>query len=135
MIIFTNCQRKGERIFIINAQIYDKPAFMERLGVEEGSYASELGERMYEALFCEAIDIVDEYEKYYKSEYASVLKYLASEYGLEMSVLNTIEKQLSDKPHILCADIGNSCEGHLAQYMLSERMKDTLKEILNGWHE
>lgn len=132
MIIFADSIKKGECIFLILDKEMDRESFLSRLGVREGSYAWELGCRLYEAFFPEAVNVIDEYHKYYKLEYTSLIEYIASEYGLETTSLQVIDDQITEDKLVLYTEPYSSCEDWFASFILTDSMRRTLQELFNG---
>jgi hypothetical protein len=130
MLIFAKSHKKGECVFILLEQDMDRSSFLARIRAKEGSYAWEFGCRLYEALFCGAVDVLAEYERYYRPEYLSPIRYIASEYGLTRSDLKIIESHIAEKGRVLYTNLYESCESRLASYMFSEEMRKTLQDIM-----
>ena len=60
--------------------------------VKQGSYASELVERIYAFFIDTAIDLMAEYQKYYKSEYTDILNFLYHKYAINENDLSKISE-------------------------------------------
>lgn len=68
--------------------------FLRRCGVRSG-YAKNLFGIIYDAIFSEAEDLRESFEKYYGEEYDSFLDYLQREFCLPRNVIEEFSKVLS----------------------------------------
>lgn len=131
-LIFARSRKKGEYWFLLLDDCIDEEDFLLRVGAREGSYAGELGRRLYRALFCEAVNVVDEYERYYVQEYESVIKYMESEYGLRATDLQVIKEGVSSDQMVLHTSPHASSEDSLSCLLDSDSMRKTLMSLISG---
>ena len=57
-------------------------SFLSFFGVKKCTYFGYFFSRLYNALFCRALDLEKEYNKYYKKEYPEYSDYLSKKYNL-----------------------------------------------------
>ena len=109
----------------------NKEKFLIAAGAVRG-YAKEMFSRMYDSLSSETIDIITEYEIYYKIEYDSLGKFLYRKYNLSHRMVTQIMDQLKKEPDLrLYRIIDRSyLNGQIRNFMSEDPMVERIEKIL-----
>ncbi len=81
-----------------------KEIFVELAGVEQGSFAASMFERVYDSVFQESFDVTELYEKYYKAEYKNINLFLYHKYLINEDGIDWINEQLTKDPDLTLRD-------------------------------
>ena len=60
-------------------------------GASSGSYAAELVERLYNFLIGRSVDLLNEYDQYYRPEYATANEFLSRKYCISPKCLKVLQ--------------------------------------------
>lgn len=119
-----------EFIFIVHKQL-DKNRFLAAAGARRG-YAVDMFSRMYDALMGDSIDLVEEFERYYKIEYEDLGRFLYRKWNLSYKAVSEIIKFLKGDPNLtLKRRLESSYHGtQLRTFMSEDPMVDRIEKIL-----
>lgn len=109
-----------------------KEEFLHRCGARSG-YAKELFGIIYDAIFSEAEDLKESFEKYYNKEYDSFLDYLRREFCLPYTVVEDFRELLSkggENVTVLCWPQLNYGENGISDFIFSDELYDDFSVAL-----
>lgn len=105
--------------------------FLHRAGAQNG-YAKKMFTNMYNSIFAECHYVEDEYETYYKLEYADLLQYLRKRYNVAkegIDYLMNIKNRNHD--YILIAYDSLSCgDGSIDDMMFQDKLTERMENLL-----
>ncbi|GAA3952413.1 hypothetical protein GO495_12115 [Chitinophaga oryziterrae] len=119
-----------EFMFLVHRGL-NKEAFLAAAGAKHG-YAADMFGRMYDALMIESLDVIDEFERYYKVEYENLGRFLYRKWNFTYEAVTEIMKQLEKNPEVrLMRRIEWSYHGsELRTFMSEEPMVNRIENIL-----
>lgn len=109
-----------------------KEEFLHRSGTKSG-YAKKLFEIIYDAIFSEAEDLRESFEKYYSVEYDSFLDYLRREFCLPRAEIEDINKVLSkggENVTVIRWPQLNYGENGISDFIFSDELYEDFSTIL-----
>jgi hypothetical protein len=109
-----------EEYFVIMNRGCSKSDFLLAAQVIPGSFAEELVERIFECLVTQAIDIGDEYQKYYSQEYSSIEEFLYWKYNVDQKTLEEIIDNLQPGDFLGHGSVSWGGEHNLGHFIMSE---------------
>jgi hypothetical protein len=83
-----------DKYFVVLSRGCSKLDFLKAARVRGGSYAEEIMERIYDCLVTYAVDIQEEYQKYYSVEYADLETFLYWKYNVDRGITAKIMDNL-----------------------------------------
>jgi hypothetical protein len=84
---------------------YEKSKFLKAAQVLPGSYAQDLMERIYDSLIVYAVDLWEEYTRYYSAEYSGIEDFLYWKYDLAEDTIVRAMKNMSNHSFLgFCTD-------------------------------
>lgn len=119
-----------EFMFLIHKDI-DRDAFLQLAGAKQG-YARDMFGRMYDSLLRETLDVQEEYQLYYSTEYGNLGKYLYRKWNLDFDQVNEIMTHLKENSDLrLLRRIERSYQGtELRRFMTEDPMIERIEKIL-----
>lgn len=114
MIIRT---KDSNTYFLILDQIYTEEHWLASAGVRPGSPAARIASRVYSCFFRGVIDVVGEYNKYYKREYHNLWEFLYWHYQIDNEAIEAVICAYSNTKLLLYGDVkagGDYCIGDYA---------------------
>ncbi|KAA8480031.1 hypothetical protein BDE36_2379 [Arcticibacter tournemirensis] len=119
-----------EFMFLVHRNL-DKAAFLFSAGANHG-YAADMFGRMYDALMIESLDVIEEFNRFYKPEYEALGGFLYRKWNFSYKNVEDILKKLEKNPEArLMRRIEYSYYGsELRKFMSEEPMVDRIEKIL-----
>ena len=120
----------SEFMFFIH-QDMDRDKFLLAAGASKG-YARDLFSRMYNAFAAEKIDMICEYETYYRVEYETFGHYLYHRWNMTAESVTAIVEMVEKQPHLrFFRRVERSYSGsQLRRFMTDDLMSDRIENIL-----
>jgi hypothetical protein len=120
----------GNEYFIIYKKVtMDK--FVQASKVTSGSWAEELMNRVYDCLFGNITNIIEEYEKFYKVEYSTFQEFLRKRYGLKNKGLQLISDNLGKDDYLAHGFLDSEGDYNTAQLIeFSDELVESINKIL-----
>jgi predicted DNA-binding WGR domain protein len=116
--------------FLIISQNFTRENFIANANVKTGTYAYELTDRIYRALFSEVVDVKAEYDKYYPDEFENMFEYLQRKYNLKADVIDAIKKHYSKNMILYYGKVHTTGDYNLEQFIYSDQMMKSLDNLL-----
>lgn len=99
----------GDQYLICLSKKFSWDFFRKRLKVAPGSYSESFAKSLYASVFDSANDLVQEYQKFYRDEYASIYQFMFWRYGVSEEI---------------CAQITNTKNTYIAVFEQTWRVED-----------
>lgn len=80
----------GEQYLICLRKKYSWELFRKQIRVASGSYSEGFAKSLYVSVFESANDLVQEYQKFYRNEYASIYQFMFWRYGVSDEICRQI---------------------------------------------
>lgn len=120
----------GSEYFITYKNL-TREKFVQASSVAEGSWAEELMHRIYDCLVGNAVNVIDEYERFYKVEYCTLDEFLVKRYGLTDKGLGTIKENLPEDYILAHGHMESQGDYNMSQLMeFSDEIVKAVNEIL-----
>jgi hypothetical protein len=130
IIPINNSKHINRTFFLIIDNNYSVKQFLEATKVAENSYAWKLMKRIYECLRTGNVNIIIEYNKYYKQEYSTMRDYLYRKYNCDDSMINTIIENINQNKVLEFGDVDSGGDYNLGHLIMTEEIMNTLNEII-----
>lgn len=118
--------------FIILEKAADKRHFLKKAQVEANMFAGELMARIYDALTCEIVNVVDEYRKYYTREYVTFEEFLYKKYSIDEQLIKEISKEMTRNKVLYHGNKYANGDYSIGQLIFSKEMLQDINQILKG---
>jgi len=120
-----------DRFFLLLPRLCSEVEFLDAAKVRSGSPAAELASRLYCCLFKSSVDVVREYNKYYREEYTTLWKFLFWHHSARIDIIDRIRNTNSlSRTHLLYGDVYGGGDDIVAQYIMSEEGLKVTERIL-----
>ena len=109
-----------------------KEMFVEMAGVEAGSFAASMFERVYDSVFQESFDVRTLFDNYFKAEYDSFDSFLYYKYLLDQEAIEWVNGKLSKDPDLTLLDWKELEQGDAPayQFMTFFDVEDMISNLL-----
>ncbi|OGW41165.1 MAG: hypothetical protein A2Y97_02920 [Nitrospirae bacterium RBG_13_39_12] len=118
--------------FIVLNKTVNKKQFLKKAQVESNSFAGELMARIYDALTCEIVNVVDEYRKYYAREYVTFEEFLYKKYSIDEKLIKDISKEMARNKVLYHGEKYADGDYSIGQLIFSDEMLQRINQILKG---
>lgn len=117
-------------VYLIHKDL-TKAIFLARTGAKDNSYAQEVFARIFDCVHSELIDVVAEYEKYYKPEYRNVFHYLYHKLNMSDEQVSAIHGIAEAHPEyrIFRKRDFTYGDGGLEHFAFSDTLRDRSSEL------
>jgi len=124
MIVRIDDKDKGfgtkDEYFVILNRGCRKSDFIRAARVVAGSYAEELMERIYDCLVTYAVDIREEYQKYYSDEYPDLETFLYWKYDVDRATIAEIMENLKAGDFLGYGSVYSGGDYVIGQFTISD---------------
>lgn len=105
--------------------------FIKKAGAKKG-YALKMFSDMYQSITSEKIDVVQEFEKYYSSEYKSFPNFLFKKYNMKVKLIKQIMDAMEENPKCKLYRKEQNSHGDwgISTFMLSDTLEERITKIL-----
>ena len=117
-----------EPYFVVIDHTWTKAGFVGAAQVRDGSYAHDLMERVYDCIVTHAVDIREEYVRYYAEEYLDIETFLYWKHSVDTSITAQVTESLKPRDFWGYGSLYWGGEYNLGQFIAS----DVGLELLNG---
>lgn len=119
-----------EFMFMVHRDL-TKDLFLQAAGAKRG-YAADMFGRMYDAIMVESLDVMEEFERFYKVEYENIGRFLFRKWNFRANTVSQILKRMEENPNaVLRRRIESSYHGsELRRFMTEDPMVDRIEKIL-----
>ena len=124
----------GRYIAIIDRRS-SKSAFLKAAKAHPGSYAQELMERIYDCLMPHALDVQEEYRKYYAIEYPSLEVFLYWKYNITRSTINRIMNNLKQEDVLVYGTVYAGGDYVTGQFIMSDTGVEMINQVFDQLRE
>ena len=120
----------GNEYFVIYKKV-TRDKFVQSSGVIPGSWAEELMSRVYDCIFGNITNIIEEYRNFYKVEYSTLLEFLQKRYGLNRNKLKLIRDNLGKNDNLAHGFLDSEGDYNTAQLIeFSDEIVESINKIL-----
>jgi hypothetical protein len=124
-----------EKYFVVIDQGWTKADFVRAAEVRVGSYAHELMERVYDCIVTYALDIREEYSRYYADEYSDIETFLYWKHSVERSVTAQVKEGLRPRDLWGYGSLYWGGEYNLGQFIASDVGLELVNDIFGRMRE
>ncbi len=124
-----------DKYLIVLDRSYSKADFLRAAQVANGSYASELAERIYNCLLSHATDVLREYHEYYAVEYPDLEAFLYWKYNVDHSVAAEVVGGLKPEDFLGHGYLYSGGDYVIGQFIESEPGLEMVSQILRNLQE
>ena len=117
--------------YFISYKNLTRDKFIKSCCVREGSWAEELVNRIFDCLFANTTNLLEEYKEFFQIEYPTFAEFIQKRYGLSRSKLKKI-KGNSPPDHILAHGYLDSEGDHNTAQLIefSDEIRESIEKIL-----
>lgn len=124
-----------EPYFVVTDRTWTKGDFVAAAQVRDGSYAHELMERVYDCIVTHAVDIREEYARYYAEEYSDIEVFLYWKHSVDTSITVQITERLKPRDFWGYGSLYWGGEYNLGQFIASDVGLELVNSIFLGMRE
>lgn len=125
----------GDKYFVVIDGDWSKSDFVRAADVGDGSYAHELTERVYDCIVTHAVDIRQEYVKYYSQEYSDLETFLFWKYDVDMTVTSEVTEGLKRGDLWGYGSVYWGGDYNLGQFIMSEVGLELVNQVFDKMRE
>lgn len=117
-------------IIVINGEL-TKEDFIKKCGVNRG-YSKEVFERIYENIYSELVDLIDEYKIFYSMEYDSFEEFLYRKLNISEDDIEKLLKFSESKDYLKIFRSGDASSGDygISSFIYSDDMYDRIMALI-----
>lgn len=124
-----------DRYLIVLGSDYNKSDFLKAAQVVTDSYAEEFVRRIYDCLVSHAVDILEEYRKYYAIEYPDLATFLYWKYNVEYSIATEAVNSLEPGGFLGYGSVYSGGDYVIGQLITSEPGLEMVNRIFDNLQE
>jgi len=117
--------------YFISYKNLTREKFIQASSVAENSWAEALMHRIYDCLLGNAVNVIEEYERFYAVEYSTFEEFLVKRYGITDKELDAIKKNLPKDYILVYGCMDSQGDYNTSQLMeFSDEIVESVNEIL-----
>lgn len=119
-----------KHLMIVNKHV-TLQRFLEKSGAKTG-FALSMFTHLYNSIFSEAHNLTDDFERYYKIEYESILHFICRKYSIPKDIAKELEEELMSNENYILIDYDSLSYGmnDNDSFLFGERLFDRVAQIL-----